>query len=413
MATRYREAVIVDPETGEVKEFIKGFLDLKLLRAKVKPLEVIEASVLKNVRYIRFELGRPVMKLEPAVSGFASGFRKLLTLESPAPKRSEPKENQLVINLLRMMGLGDICMSIPSLYALKEKFGDDCYIRYWTSDGGALMLYNLEVVDEIRTVNFPHPRSGLPELPEFLPKDEVCINWVNRVDFGKVVLERPRADNFLLSLNQQLESFGLETATTPRGFKIPYLRLPAKDVLAMRELLFANGVRPDEVVVGCQLSSHGTMRVYPWEQFCILADICPEYKFVWFSDNPEHKKLSDLPGNVINTSDQLTCYEYLTLLACCDIIVTPDTAAMHLGPRFGLPTVVLSGSTKVKYHMKYYEEALFHVVSAKLRCSPCFDWQLRNDCYGKAEYPWCMVAIQPEAIRARLDEIAKGDIRRG
>lgn len=334
------------------------------------------------------------------------------SLDLPEVIESPRKSSQNSICFVRLIGLGDVRMSIPAVAAFKTAY-PDWHVTYATSYASSFMLRGVDAVDSVKVIEYQHPNKGLPAIPSNVGKEfTLVVNWINRVDFGDIVRARPRADNFIEVMNVRLESIGLDKLEIDKGYTVPGIPVYKEEYEWAQDYLIANGVQPEDLLVGCQLSSHGDCRVWAMERWIELAEMTPDWKFVFFSDKEEHTGLG-LPENVIDTAMKLNIREFLALFASCHVCVYPDSAGMHLSPAFGTPGILLSGSTKVEYHLKYYPEVVHPIWSReKLDCVPCFDWQVWDErkydappCYAKEGMPWCLNNITARQVTEKIEGV--------
>lgn len=296
------------------------------------------------------------------------------------------------IAVCRMKGLGDVIMLIPTLYAIK-RLAPQVPLTVITSPTGQYMLDGVECIDNIVAVDYKHKDKGLPPPPTCASKYKT-INLINAVDFGDRCFNNNRPDNFLEVASKQL---GVPLKIDD-NFLIP--DLPVK------KTGFPEKFPLGSVNIGCQITADGqprNMRLGRWmELFQSTA-----WNFIAFSDK---NIILDGIENVVNTTGELTVSEFIEGVSLCDVLVCTDTAGMHIAPRLNVPVVLLSGSTKIDYHMKYNKHWLIFPVYAdpKLDCSPCFDWQTQHDCYNRKDSPWCINRISTHQIIRTIQEVLDG-----
>lgn len=319
--------------------------------------------------------------------------------ETPMFKAKEKQANQKELAVVRVIGIGDVIMTLPLLKSLREKL-PDWYISYWTGKSSARVLLDNESLDSVNTLNYKTPTEGYPPIPEEVVGYDKSVNLINKFDFGSITWTRPRVDNIFLSANSQLVNVLKEPLETPTNFELPKLTLTDEQKRFALETFSINNLFGSKVV-GCILSSHGDCRFWELSKWYELADSMLDYKFLWFSDNKIHSDIKS-EKNIINTSNQLNFEEFLSLLYHCNLILTPDTSAMHLAEMMRIPCLVLEGSTNFSFHNKYYR----HVESIKLKrpleCQPCYDWQLRSDCFKQDGLPWCLNRIKVKDVDKKL-----------
>ena len=379
-----------------------------LIRCKKPVISKLPShKIEEGMKVVYTEEPIPDRYISSATSVMPSSINKLFKPEAPPNLNplpyNEPKPGQLQVGVLRMIGIGDVVMTIPLLKSIKDSY-PNAHITYYTGEVGKWSLLDVPFVDRVEVVDFDFAHSGHPATPPPLRnKHDVMLNLVNRVDFGNIVLQRPRADNFILVSRYQS---GLDLRLN-QSFIIPEMKV---DTAWAQELLSLNGVDPQlDVIIGCQITSHGIPRRWPSEKWCKLATALPEIKFIFFSDEPRIFSMP-VPPNVINTSGMLGVPEFISLLGVCDVLVCPDSSFMHLGARLRKRTIILAGSTDPKLHLKYYPKDLFTIIWAEQRpkCSPCYDWQL-SSCQGKIGAPWCMNRIKVRQVANAILSVLEED----
>jgi len=311
---------------------------------------------------------------------------------------TEPKPYQLTISIIRLIGLGDVLMTLQVALPSIRKAFPDAHITFWTSKTGARLLHSNPDIDCVRISDLLHGTSPIVEpLPEMLYSD-VTVNLINRVDFLPVVTQTNRPDNLFNAAYDQIQ--------TQTGVKIKKIKrlyptyLTSASIDWYYDVCQDNGIDSD--AIGCQLNSHGDMRFYPMDKWYELVRNSPNRKFLWFADNPVFENLNHVPDNVVNMSNQLSFSEFLTAWLNCKVCIGPDSGGMNISGTNNQRYIALAGSTRIKDHIVNYRSVKTVRTKNKLECMPCVDWQLRSDCKGQS-IPWCMDQIDTRQISAEID----------
>jgi len=122
--------------------------------------------------------------------------------------------------------------------------------------------------------------------------------------------------------------------------------------------------------------------------------------------NPDFRRLLDLP----NVEFEGAPFERLAaIIRGCRLVVSVDTACMHLAVALGTPTLCLASAAYVGEIVPYADEvtpANMHVLYSPMECQGCL-----GNCYFPPEngmYP-CVAALDPDAVLASVaDIIARG-----
>ena len=306
------------------------------------------------------------------------------------------------------MGIGDVLMvqqvALPSV----RKSFPNAHITFWTSESGARILHGNPHIDRIEISDWIHGTNPtVRPLPEMLEYD-VVINLINKVDFLPIVTKTNRPDNFFNVAKQQVYD---QTSISLKKIKDNHkISVSNKSIEWYHKICLRNEI--DSNVIGCALNSHGDMRYYPLQKWIDLANICPDKTFVWFGDRPELGQVKDVPNNVINTGGRLNFSEFITMWMGCAICIGPDSGGMNISGTNNQDYIALIGSTKAKDHIINYNSVSTITAKPKLRCSPCYDWQVRNDCAGKG-IPWCMDEIEPKQIKGTIDVVLEKKKKKG
>tara|TARA_Y100000310_G_scaffold249502_1_gene255568 strand:+ start:716 stop:2638 length:1923 start_codon:yes stop_codon:yes gene_type:complete len=320
----------------------------------------------------------------------------LADLSMPAPRAGRIVDLQTEIAVCRMRGLGDVIMMIPTLAAIKEALPDK-KLTVITSKEAAYMLKGVDCVDTIVKTDYRHFASGLPPPPKVAKKHGYIVNLINTVDFGDICFNNNRPDNFATVASKKLRTH----LSIDDDYLIP--SFPVR--LELREKIRNEfNVPKNKPLIGCQLTTNGIsreMNLRSWHQLFISAP--DDWFFVLFSD----KRVDINLPNTANTTGELNIVEFVHGISICDVFICPDSVGMHISPRLNVPVVLLAGSTKIEYHTKYQKPGMHFPVfcEPELDCSPCFDWQMRHDCFKKAGAPWCINQIESTLIINKVKEV--------
>lgn len=92
----------------------------------------------------------------------------------------------------------------------------------------------------------------------------------------------------------------------------------------------------------------------------------------------------------------------LALLANCDVMLTMDSANMHLASLVGLPVVSVWGGTHPACGFLGWHQALRDTVQLDLSCRPCSVFGNKKCRYGDYH---CMRDISPEMIIEKVKTV--------
>ena len=96
-----------------------------------------------------------------------------------------------------------------------------------------------------------------------------------------------------------------------------------------------------------------------------------------------------------NFASSTNIRQVMSIIALCDLVVSPVTAPLVMATSFEIPTVGLFGAFSTKNRTKYYDK--FLAVEGKTKCRPCAEhW---TECKLGNPAP-CMKSILPEEVFA-------------
>ncbi len=126
-------------------------------------------------------------------------------------------------------------------------------------------------------------------------------------------------------------------------------------------------------------------RCWPTEQAARLLDHINGDKLILVGTHsePEIPCHFDLRG-------QLELHELFGLLAVAGVVVTMDSAVLHIAAALGVPTVAIFGGVNPGFRVRQDQHVV--AITAKMDCCPC---NKDESCSGG--YP-CIHAVQPENV---------------
>ncbi len=307
------------------------------------------------------------------------------------------------ILIVRDEGIGDILMSIPTVRELRRKY-PKATITYATLPKNFEVLYDLDCVDYIVSVH------GL-DLSRASGWDLV-INWCHAIE------------NYNTPRNRglRIDSFSRHIGLTLTDRRMEY-RLLQSDVETAN--IFLSEVRGQRPLIGYVVKSVSWQRTYPiWLIPKVVAAITDKFgddAMVVLIDNS--KNLAELypdGDNLLNLCGKTRSLGVASaVMAQCDVVITPDTGAVHICGALGIPQVVLFGSIPAKARISDETHPGAVAIEGRAWCSPCWSWQADMSDAERAEHPSagikrncrytgtnvCLEAITPQDI-ANAAEIA-------
>lgn len=105
--------------------------------------------------------------------------------------------------------------------------------------------------------------------------------------------------------------------------------------------------------------------------------------------------------NVVSVVNKLTMHQELALVSQLEVMLSMDSAGMHLASLTGTPTVSVWGATHYYAGFLGYGQSENNIVADNIECRPCSVYG-NKPCF-RGDYA-CLYRIKPEMITARLAE---------
>jgi heptosyltransferase-2 len=160
-------------------------------------------------------------------------------------------------------------------------------------------------------------------------------------------------------------------------------------------------------------ASFGPSKLWPAERFAAVGDELIE-RFgaaVIINAAPSEKAVAAAVASamrhppLINLGERANSLGLVkALLRRCDLLITNDTGARHLGVALGAAVVTVFGSTDpARTELRYARE---RIVRADVPCSPCQQKTCPNP--AGATFHQCMAAISTQMVLAAAEELLQG-----
>lgn len=169
--------------------------------------------------------------------------------------------------------------------------------------------------------------------------------------------------------------------------------------------------QPNAIWIGIAPFARYANKTYPIEQMRIvasqLAQSANREVFLFGSGSTESqllKEWSEESPNIHCVAGLLSLNEELELMSYLDVMVTMDSANMHLASLAGVRVVCIWGGTSPACGFLGWKQSLDDTLMSKSSCQPC-TIAGKNYCrYGNYH---CLTSITPEDIVNKVDEIVK------
>ena len=273
--------------------------------------------------------------------------------------------------VIRNMGLGDVLMLSPVLYALhvqrQVRVHLATYAQYLPLACGLDWIAGTYAL-------------GTDYRPERFAAI-VDLNWA--VEWGDEIKDVPRADIFAHYLGVKL------TRRWPHYWVAPEERSWATNQLSMLG-------RP---IVGIQTHASCPQRSYPVQHVCELIELLQSdgYRVVTLGQ----RAIGEVPAGVCDLTGAVSLRQVAALIEQMDGMICPDSGLLHLAVAVGTPTVGLFGPIPPWLRVAGYPRCIGLSGAEAADCAPCFDMGAAR-C---TEYK-CMKALSPHMVAETAKKLA-------
>ena len=190
----------------------------------------------------------------------------------------------------------------------------------------------------------------------------------------------------------------------------PQLHFSEADHQVVDELLTRHGIGEKEMIALAAGSVWATKRWLP-ERFAELTRLLAEKRFIPVliggpgdTETAEAIK-EDAPPNLLDTTGLLTLRQSALLISKCRLLITNDSAPLHLGVSVSCPVVSIFGATVPAFGFYPYGPSdIIIETEANLSCRPCGSHGHHVCPIGTLE---CMTSITAQQVFSAVMEILK------
>jgi len=332
------------------------------------------------------------------------------------------------ILVFKISSFGDIVLSIPSLRAIRGKYGN-AVIKVLVDVKFRKILERCPYIDEVITCDFGgrDSRYGFLKLAARLRAEDFDIS---------IDLQNNRRSHLLAFLSMIPERFGFENGKfsgllnrktgLPRkalgpvehqGCVLGLLGVTGMDPRLelwseegseawLKNLLEANWIKEKHKVVGICISASKKWPSKNWgvSRFVALSDMLAKEKGIRViligtdaDDRCAREFMERSASKPVDLTGKTDIPQFISLIKRCNVVVTGDSAPMHVAAAVGTPFVVIFGPTDPARHLPPAE--IYKMINKKVGCSPCY----KGICYRGHK---CMKNIRPqEVFRSIMDVI--------
>ncbi len=193
---------------------------------------------------------------------------------------------------------------------------------------------------------------------------------------------------------EMLRPVGLDASETKTS-----LRLTGRATERARQVLCDGGIDKDSIVALAPGARWETKR-WPLEHFQRVAEWLEAegHGIVLIGGSGDRAICADLAGRIsprtLDLSGKSSIMESAAILSLCSLLVTNDSAPMHMAEAVGTPVVALFGPT-VREFGYYPQLSSSAAIDSEMSCRPCSRNGARPCPLGTKA---CLVSIEPERV---------------
>lgn len=283
------------------------------------------------------------------------------------------------ILFISLSNIGDIVLTTPAMRVLSEHF-PDARMDVIVGPNGAELFKRHPAVFKVITYNKHIPMSDKRRLVKKLrqSKYDLIVDMRNSV-FPFLVGTRYRTSliqtppRTIKHKKQQhlwkLSSIGLDVEDA--SF---YLHIPHEDENYIDRILV--GVDKTRPIVAISPGAKSEIKRWPSKNFVGLTDILIKElgaNIIMVGDNADSSLIRHIvastQNNIIDLSGRTTLCQLASLLKRCDLLITNDSAPLHIAVAVGTKVLAMFGPTDPKVYGPTGAED--RVIRIKIHCGPC------------------------------------------
>jgi len=325
--------------------------------------------------------------------------------------------------VIRLSSLGDVAITIPVLYSVAEKYPDDHFLLL-TKDAWQSLFVNKPSNLTVFSVYTKGKHKGirgiirlLCELSSVIQTKEVksadlhgvirsyLIDCYFRFRGCRVaVIDKGRKEK--RQLVRQKHKIRQPVKTSLDRYRKVFEKLGYDSSLCFTGL-FPEKPTKEQIRIGIAPFAKHKGKTYPLEQMeevvCRLSEL-PNLQIVLWGSKEESKLLecwAEKYRNVSSAAGRMSLQEELSLMNQMDLMVSMDSANMHLASLVNTPVISIWGATHPYAGFYGFNQDESNAVQTDLLCRPCSIFG-NKPCF-RGDYA-CLKQITPEMITDKIKE---------
>jgi len=337
------------------------------------------------------------------------------------------------ILVIKMAALGDVILAIPSLRAIRARF-PKAKIKVLVSVDNREVFANSPFVDDIIVCDFKErdasPAGFLRVVKKLRAENfDMSIDFQNNkkshmLAFLSCIPKRYGYDNGKMSflLNRKVKDSGFPVDPVEHQLKVLNLfgiykldktleiRSSGEDEEWADNFLRSHWLKTGQKIVALNLgaSAGWATKLWPPEYFAdvcdrLAADLGVRVLLVGLEkERPlANKFLKRVRCKPIDALGSTNILRLASLVKRCSLLLSSDSAPLHVAASVGTPIVALFGPTDPRRHLVPSEKPRV-VLRKVLKCGPCY----HRHCNRRNN---CMRAIKPDEVYAEIAKLLKID----
>jgi len=324
--------------------------------------------------------------------------------------------------VIRLSSLGDIAIAIPVLYSVAKRYSDDHFLLL-TQSAGESLLVNKPPNLTVFPVYTKGKHKGIKGLLRLLRELSPLIRnkELKVADLHGVIR------SFLLDYHFRFRGYPVAIVDKGRKEKQRLVRQKHKLMQPLktsmdryREVfeklgydssicftgLFSEKPAKEGIRIGIAPFAKHKGKMYPleWMEKVVsqLSEL-PSLQITLWSSKEEREKLvlwTEKYNNVTLVAGQMSLQEELLLMNQLDLMVSMDSANMHLASLVNTPVISIWGATHLYAGFYGFNQDPSNAVQIDLPCRPCSVFG-NKPCF-RGDYA-CLNQITPEMIMDKLN----------
>jgi ADP-heptose:LPS heptosyltransferase len=317
--------------------------------------------------------------------------------------------------------MGDVAMTVPVLYSVASRYPNDKFILLTKNSFQSIFIHKPDNVEifATHTGGIHKGIKGMWKLMNELNKKKIDyvadlhqvlrsieIDGYFKLKGKKVaVINKGRADKKALTRKNNKKIIPLQSSID--RYRKVFENLGYDSSLNFTSLFFDKDKKNDIFVGIAPLAKH-TGKIYPLEKMAKVIRLLIEKstaKIFLFGGRNELDCLENLGirhERIEVVAGQLSFYEELMLMNDLDVMLSMDSANMHLASLVNTPVVSIWGATHPYAGFYGYGQNPDNAIQTDMPCRPCSVFGNKPCRYGSYE---CLKKIEPEMIVEKIMNI--------